>query len=294
MAREFIPEFTCSLSPRGGLRSPDGRESREVESQEAESARHEARPARGEAGEDDRTRGPRRTRAGVSLGALLARSRHPRSRTTRGSSTAPSAERSTPTSAHPRCMRAPATSASRCFICSRVSTCSPVPSNASGSRPASQRCSTPTARSGRRSCAASSRRCPSSTTSWRRASSFTRWSRGSRARSTGERCSRRGDLSVDGQESLPGDAWAPPGPTADRAGVREPGRERGAGHSADRRLRQQPRAGGGTRAQRRARNWWGSMSAWAVPPRQGALNETRTRPPGSAVTASWAKGGRRR
>ncbi len=52
--------------------------------------------------------------------------------------------------------------------------------------------------------------------------------------------------------------------------------------------------GGGTRAQRRARNWWASMSAWAVPLRQGALKETRTRPPGSAVTASWAKGGPRR
>ena len=36
--------------------------------------------------------------------------------------------------------------------------------------------------------------------------------------------------------------------------------------------------GGGTRAHRRARNCWASMSAWAVPLRQGALKETRTRP----------------
>jgi len=48
--------------------------------------------------------------------------------------------------------------------------------------------------------------------------------------------------------------------------------------------------GGGTRAHRRARNCWASMSAWAVPLRQGALKETRTRPSGTAVTAPEGEG----
>ena len=56
-----------------------------------------------------------------------------------------------------------------------------------------------------------------------------------------------------------------------------------------RRARQPPRGGRCVEIHAEGRE-----SAWAVPLRQGALNETRTRSPGSAVTASWAKGGRSR
>lgn len=37
-------------------------------------------------------------------------------------------------------------------------------------------------------------------------------------------------------------------------------------------------------------NWWASTSAWAVPLRQGALKETQTRTPGSAMTAPEGEG----
>lgn len=37
-------------------------------------------------------------------------------------------------------------------------------------------------------------------------------------------------------------------------------------------------------------NWWASTSAWAVPLRQGALKDPRTRPPGGGPQVAFAVG----